>query len=78
MDYDLEKDILRKKLELAEKSIELGEITRTKWLKMDALKIILQQEELVLRDIAIFTKELQILNHTVINLNGSLKTPTME
>jgi hypothetical protein len=78
MDYDLEKDILKKKLELAEKSIELGYITRNKWLQMDALKVILQQEELALREIAMFTKELEILTHTVIKLNGSLKPSTKE
>jgi hypothetical protein len=75
MEYDLEKEILKKKLELAEKSIELGEITRNKWLKMDALKIILQQEELSLRDIALATKELQVLTHTNGKVNGNGKKP---
>jgi hypothetical protein len=73
MAYDLEKEILKKKLELAETSLELGSLTRTKWEQMDELKVTMHKEELLIRNIALISKELDTLSHANSKVNGNGK-----
>jgi hypothetical protein len=52
-------EIIEKKLELAELTLELGTVTREKWKQHEGMKAILKQEEDLIRMIAEKTKAIQ-------------------
>ena len=45
-------DLIEKKLQLAELTIELGDITREKWRQLETMRTILAKEEDLLKKIA--------------------------
>jgi len=55
--------IICKKLELAELSLKLGEVTRKKWERLATMKDILREEEELIKIIAERTKDLQGESH---------------
>ena len=52
-------EVIEKKLQLAELTIELGEVTREKWARLATMKDILQAEEDLIKQIAELTTGLQ-------------------
>jgi hypothetical protein len=52
-------EVIEKKLALAELTIELGEVTREKWARLETMRDILSKEERLLKEIANASKELQ-------------------
>ena len=52
-------EILRKKLALAELTIELGAVTREKWARLETMRDVLLKEENLIKAIAEATKGLQ-------------------
>jgi hypothetical protein len=55
-------EVIVKKLELAELTIELGDITRQKWERLATMKDILKREEELILKITNITKELQLMS----------------
>ena len=51
-------DIISAKLELAELTIELGEVTREKWARLETMRDVLDREEKLIKTIADTTKAL--------------------
>ena len=45
-------EIINAKLELAELTIELGEVTREKWRRLETMRDVLNREEELLKEIA--------------------------
>lgn len=54
-------EIICKKLELAELTLKLGNITRQKWERLDTMKDILKLEEDLIRQIAEKSEILQVM-----------------
>jgi hypothetical protein len=52
-------DVIVKKLELAELTISLGKVTQEKWRRHETMRDVLQEEERLLREIAVKAAELQ-------------------
>lgn len=52
-------EVIEKKLMLAELTIELGQVTREKWARLETMRDILSREETLLKQIAETSKELQ-------------------
>lgn len=52
-------EVIEKKLQLAELTIELGQVTREKWARLETMRDILNREEALLKQIAETSKELQ-------------------
>jgi hypothetical protein len=53
-----EHELIRKKLALAELTIELGTVTREKWARLETMRDVLHKEEDLIKQIAETTKEL--------------------
>jgi len=51
-------EVIEKKLQLAELTIELGQITREKWKRLETMRDVLKKEEELLRQIADLTSGL--------------------
>ena len=51
-------EIIDRKLELAELTLELGEVTREKWARLETMRDVLEKEEALLKKIAETTKDL--------------------
>ena len=45
-------ELIEKKLQLAELTIELGQVTREKWKRLETMRDVLQREEDIIREIA--------------------------
>lgn len=45
-------EIIEKKLELAELTLELGMVTQEKWKRLETMKDVLQKEEYLIKNIA--------------------------
>jgi hypothetical protein len=59
MDYKkVPYEIIEKKLELAELTIQLGEVTREKWRRLETMRDVLNQEEELLKKIAKMSAEI--------------------
>lgn len=60
-DYKKESyETIEKKLQLAELTLELGEVTREKWRRLETMKDVLEKEERLIREIAETTKDLYV------------------
>ena len=51
-------EVIEKKLQLAELTIELGQITREKWKRLETMRDVLKKEEDLLKQIAELTSGL--------------------
>ena len=51
-------EIIEKKLHLAELTIQLGEVTREKWKRLETMRDILTREEALIKEITEFSKGL--------------------
>jgi hypothetical protein len=52
-------EVIERKLALAELTLELGEVTREKWARLETMRDVLEKEEALLRKIAETTKDLK-------------------
>jgi len=50
--------VIEAKLQLAELTLELGEVTREKWRRLETMRDVLEKEESLLKQIAEATKDL--------------------
>ena len=60
MPKDSQHDMIEKKLQLAEMTIKLGKLTREKWRTHELMKTVLQAEEDMIKEIAVFTKTIDL------------------
>lgn len=51
-------ELIERKLQLAELTLELGEVTREKWRRLETMKDVLEKEERLLRQIAETTEDI--------------------
>jgi hypothetical protein len=54
-------EVIEKKLQLAELTIELGQVTIEKWARLETMRDILTKEEWLIKQIAEATQKLQIM-----------------
>ena len=54
-------EVIEKKLQLAELTIELGQVTIEKWARLETMRDILTKEEQLIKQIAEATQKLQIM-----------------
>jgi len=58
-------EVIEKKLQLAELTIELGQVTREKWARLETMRDVLNKEEALLKQIAELTTGLH--NGSIVN-----------
>ena len=58
MEFKEPYEVIEQKLALAELTIELGQVTREKWARLETMRDVLQKEEGLIKKIAEATAEL--------------------